>query len=105
MRAEDEADGRGLGAVVDFGGSAVGVDVADLLRGKASVAQGHTHGACRAFGGGLRDVAGVGGHTEADDLCDGLCAASEGGFEGLEDQHGGAFAEGEATGGGGGGAG
>ena len=72
----------------DFGRGAVGVDIADLLRGEAGIAQGHAHGARGAFGGGLGNVAGVGGHAEADDLGDGLGAAGERGLERLEHQHG-----------------
>ena len=91
--AEDEPDGGSFDAVVHFGRGAVGVDVADLLRGEAGIAQGHAHGARGALGGGLGDMAGVGGHAEADDLRDGPGAAGERGLERLEHQHGGAFAQ------------
>ena len=95
--AEDEADGGGFGAVVDLGRGAVGVDVADLLRGEAGIAQGHAHGAGGALGGGLGDVAGIGGHAEADDLRDGPGAAGERGLQRLQHQHGGAFAQHQAA--------
>ena len=97
MRAEDLVDGGGFGGVVGLGAGAVGADVADLFGRGVGVGDGLAHGGGGAFAEGLGDVAGVGGHAEADDLGVDGGVAGLGGFEGLECEHGGAFADGHAV--------
>ncbi len=75
----------------------MGVDVADLFGGERGVAEGGAHGAGGAFGRGLSDVRGVGGHAEADDFGVDAGAAGPRGFERLKHEHTSAFAEDHAV--------
>ena len=97
LGAEDLMDGGGFYGVVGLGAGAVGADVADFFGGDVGVFEGFAHGCCSAFGGWSRDVAGVGGHAEADDLTVDGCIAGLCAFEGFEHEHGGAFAEGHTV--------
>ena len=90
-------DGGGFGGVVGLGAGAVGVDVADVFGGEPGVAQGSCGWRRRLRRRRLGDVAGVGGHAEADDLGVDGGVAGERGVEGFEGEHGGAFAEGHAV--------
>ena len=77
----------------------MGVDVADLLRLDASIAEGRAHDAVSAIAifGGLGDVIGVGGHAVAHDFSNDGGVAALGVLERFEDEDAGAFTDDEAV--------
>src|ERR1700753_733390 len=84
-------------AVIRFGSCTVGIDVADLFGSQPGIAQGEFHGSAWPGSDRLGDVAGVGGHAEADDLGEGASTTSECGFQGFEYQHPGTFTKDQAA--------
>ncbi len=95
---EDRLDGLGFADIALGGGSAVGVDVADLLGVEFSVLEAHAHTADGAFalGGGCSDMAGVGAIAVAGDFAVDAGAAGFGVLEFLEDEDACAFTHDEA---------
>ncbi len=99
MIAEGALDGRGFQFVAQRSGGAVGVDVADLLRREAGVAEGVAHHAVATFASGRRlgDVVGIGAHAVADNFGDDRRAALPGEFQLFQNQNPRAFADDEAV--------
>ncbi len=95
---EDGFDGGGLVAVVFLGAGAVGVDVVDVARGEARIAERFLHGddCAAAIGVLVGDAEGVGSRSVAGDLGENLGTALLRMIEGFKDDHACAFAEDEA---------
>src|ERR1039458_9639136 len=95
MIAEGALDGRSLQLVAQRSGRAVCVDIADLLRGDASISHSIPHYAesPRPVLGWLGNVVGVGAHAVTDHLSDDFRSALLGELKLFQDQDARAFAD------------
>lgn len=103
--SKDGVDGGCFGGVVGLRGGGVGVDVGDAgldvfwrgLQRDCGFGDSGADSLRWAFGARLRDVVGVGGHSEAENLREDGGVLGAGGREGFEGEDGGAFGEGHAV--------
>ena len=86
--AEHLGDGCRLGSIVERGGRAVGIDVADVARLETGVVEGQPHARDRAGAtrSGRGDVMGVGVAGSAQHLAEDVCTSALGSRPFLEDQ-------------------